>query len=164
MEKKLTFDKELFNMHIKIIKAYIKSTLDSIMKIFVKKEDLEAKQDKLTFDTIPTEDSQNPVTSEGIKSYVDSKVSTIPKMSFKVVDTLPTTDIATDTIYLLKNNTEEGNLFTEYLFVNNTWELLGTQKMDMSDYLKKDDFVSLTEADLQEAWGEDIKIADLLKY
>lgn len=164
MEKKLTFDKELFNMHIKVIKAYIKSTLDSIMKIFVKKEDLDAKQDKLTFDTTPTENSQNPVTSEGIKSYVDSKVSTIPKMSFKVVDTLPTTDIATDTIYLLKNNTEEGNLFTEYLFVNNTWELLGTQKMDMSDYLKKDDFVSLTKEDLQEAWGEDIKIADLLKY
>ena len=163
--KSYTIDKVLLNAHIKIIKAYIKSTLDTIMNHFVKKEDLEAKQDKLIFDAVPTESSKNPVTSEGIKSYVDSKVSTIPKLSFKVVDMLPTENISTDTIYLLKGpDAHLNNLFTEYIFVDNNWEILGTQKLDMTGYLKKEDFIPLTLEDLQEAWGEDVKIADLLKY
>lgn len=34
---------------------------------------LTAKQDKLTFDTTPTADSQNPVTSDGIKKAIDAK-------------------------------------------------------------------------------------------
>jgi len=34
----------------------------------------------------------------------------------------------------------------------------------MTGYLKKEDFTPLTLEDLQEAWGEDVKIADLLKY
>ena len=34
---------------------------------------INAKQDALTFDTTPTENSSNPVTSAGVKSYVDSK-------------------------------------------------------------------------------------------
>lgn len=163
--KSYTIDKVLFNAHIKIIKAYIKSTLDSIMNLFVKKEDLDAKQDKLTFDAVPTESSKNPVTSEGIKSYVDSKVSTIPKLSFEVVDMLPTENIFTDVIYLLKSpDAHLNNLFTEYIFVDNNWEILGTQRLDMTAYLKKEDFIPLTLEDLQEAWGEDVKIADLLKY
>ena len=33
------------------------------------------KQDKLTFDDIPTADSTNPVTSGGVKTYVDTKVA-----------------------------------------------------------------------------------------
>lgn len=164
MDKPYTIDKKLFDAHIKIIKAYIKSTLDTIMNLFVKKEELEAKQDRLTFDAVPMEASKNPVTSEGIKTYVDSKLSVVPKLSFKVVDSLPVTDILTDVIYLLKNKEEENNLFTEYIYVENKWEILGSQTLDMSDYLKKDDFTPLTLEDLQKMWGEDIKIADLLKY
>ena len=35
------------------------------------------KQDTLTFDTAPTEGSQNPVTSNGVKAYVDQAISNI---------------------------------------------------------------------------------------
>ena len=38
-----------------------------------------AKQDALTFDTTPTESSSNPVTSAGVKSYVDSAVTGLYK-------------------------------------------------------------------------------------
>lgn len=34
---------------------------------------IEQKQDKLTFDITPTADSQNPVTSDGIKKAIDAK-------------------------------------------------------------------------------------------
>lgn len=45
------------------------------LSAYAKKTDLSAYQTKLTFDTTPTANSTNPVTSGGIKSYVDSKVS-----------------------------------------------------------------------------------------
>lgn len=38
---------------------------------------LEKKQDKLTFDTTPTVNSSNPVTSDGIKKYVDSALTAL---------------------------------------------------------------------------------------
>ena len=37
---------------------------------------LNNKQDTLTFDNTPTTNSNNPVTSGGIKSYVDSAIQT----------------------------------------------------------------------------------------
>lgn len=39
--------------------------------------DLDDKQDKLTFDATPTANSSNPVTSDGIKKYVDSALAAL---------------------------------------------------------------------------------------
>ena len=39
---------------------------DDLSLIFATREELKAKQDKLTFDGTPTKDSQNPVTSDGV--------------------------------------------------------------------------------------------------
>lgn len=63
-----------------------------------------------------------------------SSGSTTPKFSIKVVTELPTTNISSTTIYLLKTGEEDSNLYSEYIYVNNKWELLGTQKMDLSNY------------------------------
>lgn len=73
------------------------------------------------------------------KDEVDGKVSAIPKFSISVVTELPATDISTTTIYLLKTGSETNNLYTEYIYVSSKWETLGTQKMNMSDYLTKTD-------------------------
>ena len=54
------------------LSAYAKKT---DLSAYAKKTDLSAYQTKLKFDTSPTANSTNPVTSGGIKSYVDSKVS-----------------------------------------------------------------------------------------
>ncbi len=137
-----------------------------------------AKQAALTFDNVPTADSNNPVTSGGVaaalagkadtgdipdvsqfitravndlvnyytSAVIDGKIadlnnaiSAIPKFAIKVVDTLPSSDISTTTVYLLKTSTTEtGNLYTEYIFVNSTWESLGTQTLDLSNYATKD--------------------------
>lgn len=60
------------------IKAWVESkgylTTHQDLSGYAKKTDLSAYQTKLTFDTTPTADSTNPVTSGGVKSYVDSKV------------------------------------------------------------------------------------------
>ena len=78
---------------------------------------------------IPTND--NYATS---KSYVDNLVSTIPKFSVEVVSALPTENISTTTVYLVASGSEEQNLYIEYIYVNDTWEKLGEQTIDLSNY------------------------------
>lgn len=71
---------------------------------------------------------------------VNGLVSAIPKFAITVVDALPTENISATTVYLLRGvETEEGNLYSEYIYVNNKWELLGMQKMDLSNYALKED-------------------------
>lgn len=49
------------------------------------------KQDTLTFDTAPTEGSQNPVTSDGIKKAIDAKTVDLSGYQAKLTfDTTPT--------------------------------------------------------------------------
>lgn len=90
-------------------------------------------------ETITPLTSHQSLHSYYTKDEVDGKVSAIPKFSISVVAELPTADISTTTIYLLKTGSETNNLYTEYIYVNSKWETLGTQKMDMSDYLTKTD-------------------------
>lgn len=57
-------------------------------------------------------------------------------------NTLPTININPNKIYLIKNtgvNAGIQNVYTEYMYINNTWEKLGEYKatVDLSDYLKK---------------------------
>lgn len=116
---------------------------------------LDGKQDTLTIDTAVSTTSTNPVQNKVItaavnakanasdvytksqtytKSEVDALVDAIPKFAISVVTSLPATGDAA-TIYLLKtSDTETGNLYTEYIYVNNTWEELGTQTLDLSGY------------------------------
>lgn len=75
---------------------------------------------------------------DGKVSDLESKISAIPKFAISVVDDLPTSGISATTIYLKKTSTTEtGNLYTEYIYVNNAWESLGTQTLDLSDYATK---------------------------
>lgn len=70
------------------------------------------------------------------KTEVDNKISTIPKFSIKVVDILPFDSISTTTIYLLKTPSgTNGDLYTEYIYVDGAWESLGTQTVDLSGYV-----------------------------
>lgn len=66
---------------------------------------------------------------------INQRISEIPKFAISVVESLPTTDISATTVYLLTGpKTETGNLYSEYIYVNNQWELLGTQNIDLQGY------------------------------
>lgn len=50
------------------------TSADAHKGVFAKAEDLAGKQDELTFDDSPEDDSENPVKSGGVKKYVDDAV------------------------------------------------------------------------------------------
>lgn len=72
------------------------------------------------------------------KTEINALVSAIPKFTISVVSSLPTSNISETTVYLVKSGTG-GDLYTEYIRVNNAWEILGSQKVDLTGYAKLDD-------------------------
>ena len=66
----------------------------------------------------------------GVNSLIAN--ASFPRFGLLVVDSLPTgDDIRTDKIYLVTGNSPDndaGNVFTEYVRVGNSWEILGEQR------------------------------------
>lgn len=62
-------------------------------------------------------------------------ITAIPKFKIEVVSKLPTEGISESTVYLvLEKPDSEGDLYTEYIYVNGAWENLGKQTVDLSKY------------------------------
>lgn len=68
------------------------------------------------------------------QAEVRALVSAIPKFAISVVSALPTENISETTVYLLKAGTASGDLYTEYIFANGAWEILGSQRVDLTGY------------------------------
>lgn len=74
---------------------------------------------------------------------------TLPDMagfSVSVVQTLPVENIDDHTIYFLSNNGDSGNIYDEYMYVNNTWEMIGSTEVDLSNYLQKTEIADWAKA------------------
>lgn len=58
----------------------------------------------------------------------------------EIVVSLPTTDIDPNTIYMILSGTSATeNVYDEYMYVNNAWELIGTSATDLTNYYTKGD-------------------------
>lgn len=85
-------------------------------------------------------------------------VADIPKFSVQIVSTLPTENISSTTIYLLAvEGGDSNNYYEEYLYANGKLELIGTTKIDLSNYYTKAEIDTI----VQEAIGN-VKLPDNL--
>lgn len=90
-------------------------------------------------------------TGTQVTAAINAALANITGVQFSIVDALPETGVA-GTIYLVhKTVTATGNVYTEWIYVNNSWETLGDTAVDMSDYLKKVDVGALTNEEIDEA-------------
>ena len=72
------------------------------------------------------------------KTEVDNLIGTVSSLNIEVVQTLPTQDISTSTIYLVPNSSQgTNNYYDEYIYVSNSWELIGSTQVDLSNYYTK---------------------------
>ena len=98
---------------------------------------LDAKQNSADAIASAVKASQDGAGNVITETYATKQeVSGIPKFKIEVVQALPATGDAA-TIYLLLTGDESQNLYTEYIYVNNAWEKLGTQELDLSAYALK---------------------------
>ena len=127
------------------------------------KESLNTKQNKITADskldyaliantpTIPsdTNDLTNGAgyqTASEVQSAISTAIGNISGFSFEIVENLPATG-STSKVYLkLKSPSETGdNIYTEYIFVNNKWEVIGDTSVSL-------DF--LTNTEIGQIWAD----------
>ena len=119
----------------------VKDKVQSINKDFVGlnnvTNDAQVKRSEMgAANGVPTLDSNGKIPVDQLGN-LDTVVS-------MVVTQLPTTDIKTNKIYLVKDSTTEGDLYQEYLYIDGKWEKVGTHKyeVDLTDYVRKEDAVT----------------------
>lgn len=82
------------------------------------------------------------------KSDVQALINASGHLTKKVVNSLPTTG-QENIIYLVpKSSSEAENVYDEYQWISNKWELMGDSKIDLSNYYNTSNLIPLTEADI----------------
>ena len=72
------------------------------------------------------------------KEEVQSLLGRISSLELIKVDVLPIEDIKTSAIYLVPSErSEENNIYTEYIYMDNKWEVIGNTSIDLSQYALK---------------------------
>ena len=69
------------------------------------------------------------------KIEVNNLISNIQKLTSQIVDELPTEDIDTSVIYLIKIG--DTSAYMQNMYINSAWAELGSTQVDLSDYYKK---------------------------
>ena len=80
----------------------------------------------------------NALNQTEVQQLIDASVAGLG-FTPTVVQTLPVTDIDTHTIYLVPKTGETGDIYDEYLYINNNWEHVGSTSVDLSDYYTKEE-------------------------
>ena len=86
-------------------------------------------------------------TASQVSTAINNAIAGITGISFEVVQSLPASG-STGTIYLVGNGGSTGNIYDEYIWVNNNFEKIGTTAIDLSNYLQKTDIVAITNSEI----------------
>lgn len=92
-----------------------------------------------------TNDS-NFQTSDDVQILIDNAIGDISGVDFQVVEALPE-EGDKGVIYLVSNGNSESNIYDEYIFVNNKFEIIGTTDVDLSGYVQKTDVITNADID-----------------
>jgi hypothetical protein len=95
------------------------------------------------------------------KEEVQALLTNFSTLKMKIVDTLPSSGIETNVIYLIKDTGIDS--YTQYAYINDVWATLGTTTVDLSNYYTKDESDNnfITESELNTALVDYVKSADL---
>lgn len=98
-------------------------------------------------DLINKPDLSNFQTSSDVSTAINNAIANIQGISYSIVESLPQTGQA-GTIYLISNSGTNHNIYDEYIYVNNTFEKIGTTDVDLTNYLKTTDLEEITNAEI----------------
>ena len=112
---------------------------DSNLADYVTNEQLQPVSDKVDDISTKVADISTKIIKKGTlgtingKSIENGNNITIDLSLFKVVDSLPVSDIDVNKIYLLPNPAgADNNTYIEYMYINSKWEVVGEYKSELS--------------------------------
>ena len=94
-------------------------------------------------------------TASQVQAAINSAVSGITGIEFKIVTALPTTGEKGVIYLMLHSHTDESDNYDEYIWLTDkkAYEKIGNTDVDLSGYVKSNDLTALTAADLNTMWG-----------
>jgi hypothetical protein len=135
--------------------GYIDKNVDDLANYYTETEINELLNNKADKSSVPTKLSQlnndtgfitnavDNLTNYYLKSETYTKtevndlIGQIKTISIQVVDTLPTTG-ESNVIYLVPKEGSKDDIYNEYIWVNNAWELIGSTQIDLTGYATED--------------------------
>lgn len=79
------------------------------------------------------------ITEQEVSGMITEAIGQINSFNMVVVQTLPTQNISPHTIYLVPKTGETNNVYDEYVYINNSWEMIGNTQIDLSGYALKNE-------------------------
>ena len=76
-------------------------------------------------------------TLQNAKDYARELFNKIHSFEIIKCESLPTEDINDHAVYFLQIDPKQNDLFEEYMYINEAWELIGNTRIDLSDYVTK---------------------------
>lgn len=92
---------------------------------------------------------QNYMTSDEVSRAIEDAIGKVVTITFKTVNQLPSSGDA-NIIYLVPSDTPgDKNVKDEYMWIDGTWEKIGSTSINLSNYWSKDELREMTKEELE---------------
>ena len=92
-------------------------------------------------------------TTQEMNSAIATAIGNVHQFDIQIVQSLPTQDIQEHTVYFIPKTGETNDVYDEYIYVNNGWEMIGNTQIDLSNYVQKDQIATASTAGLVKVDG-----------
>lgn len=92
------------------------------------------------------------------QTEVNDLISHLASLSVEIVETLPTEDISTTTIYLV--NVPGTTNYAQWMYINNAWSNIGNTSVDLSNYYTKGQTDTLLDSKVDKVLGKGLSTND----
>ena len=92
------------------------------------------------------------------QSEVNDLISQLASLSIDIVETLPTSDISTTTIYLI--NVPDTTNYVQWMYINNAWANIGSTSVDLTNYYTKTQVNTLLNDKVDKVSGKGLSTND----
>lgn len=89
-------------------------------------------------------------TTSFVTQAIASAIASVETLRIEIVTALPETGESNVIYFVPMTNPREPNLYEEYIWINGSYELIGTTQIDLSNYWSKTELTAMTAEELEE--------------
>lgn len=83
-----------------------------------------------------------------VQSAINNALAGISGVDIQVVDSLPETGVKGTFYFVSKSSPAENNAYSEYVWVNNSWEYIGDTTIDLTGYVQSSQLVPISDSEI----------------
>ena len=148
-DQKLALTRQLYDETLGKFQDIInKETEDNINTINESLSSITSDLDTIIVDNLTSDDTTKALSAKQgkvLKSLIDA-IKSFSIIVLQEEEDLPETGNL-NTLYFKKKEGSDKDIYNEYIYVENAWELIGNTEIDLSNYYTKDQVYSKTEVD-----------------